>query len=87
MGKALWDPHPTETDLRARQLAAALGYPLEWRVVRTIEKMNVRSSTTIAQGDTSSSTGPSQNPKTTEPTEGANENKDESDILLEIHRW
>jgi len=38
MGKALWDPHPTGTDLRARQLAAALGYPLGWRVVRTIEE-------------------------------------------------
>ena len=44
MGKALWDPHPTETDLRARQLAAALGYPLEWRVVRTLETMTVPAS-------------------------------------------
>lgn len=41
MGNALWDPHPTKTDLRARQLAVALGYPLEWRVVRTIEKMEI----------------------------------------------
>lgn len=41
MGNALWDPHPTQTDLRARQLAVALGYPLEWRVVRTIETMEI----------------------------------------------
>ena len=41
MGKALFDPHPTGTDLRARQLAAALGYPVDWRVVRTLEKVPV----------------------------------------------
>ena len=41
MGKAMWDPAPTETDLRSRQLAAALGYPLGWRVVRTIEQYAV----------------------------------------------
>jgi hypothetical protein len=35
---ALWDPQPTRTDLRARQLATALGYPPGWRVVRTLEK-------------------------------------------------
>jgi hypothetical protein len=46
MGRALWDPHPTVTDLRARQLAAALGYPHGWRVVRTIEKCPVAVSTT-----------------------------------------
>lgn len=34
MGKALWDPNPTTTDLQARQLAVALGYPSNWRVVR-----------------------------------------------------
>jgi hypothetical protein len=48
MGRALWDPHPTVTDLRARQLAAALGYPHGWRVVRTIEKCPVAVSTTDA---------------------------------------
>lgn len=37
MGKVLWDTNPTETDLAARQLAVALGYPVGWRVVRTIE--------------------------------------------------
>jgi len=35
--RALWDPNPTDTDLRARQLAVALGYPTGWRVVRAIE--------------------------------------------------
>jgi hypothetical protein len=37
MNKALWDPKPTVTDLQSRQLAAALGYPNGWRVVRTQE--------------------------------------------------
>lgn len=37
MGRAMWDPHPTKTDLQSRQLAAALGYPSKWRVVRSIE--------------------------------------------------
>jgi hypothetical protein len=42
MGQALWDPQPTAgSDLRARQLAAALGYPKTWRVVRAIEDMNI----------------------------------------------
>ena len=36
MGRALWDPKPTATDLQARQLAVALGYPRNWRVVRSI---------------------------------------------------
>jgi hypothetical protein len=37
MSKALWDTRPTTTDLAARQLAVALGYPESWRVVRSIE--------------------------------------------------
>jgi hypothetical protein len=37
MGKALWDTRPTTTDLAARQLAVALGYPESWRVVRNVE--------------------------------------------------
>jgi hypothetical protein len=37
MSKALWDPNPTHTDAQARHLAAALGYPVGWRVVRTME--------------------------------------------------
>lgn len=37
MGKALWDPTPTTTDLQSRQLAAALGYPSQWRVVRSLD--------------------------------------------------
>jgi hypothetical protein len=37
MGKALWDTRATTTDLAARQLAVALGYPESWRVVRNIE--------------------------------------------------
>jgi hypothetical protein len=37
VSRALWDVHPTRTDIRAQQLALALGYPLSWRVVRTIE--------------------------------------------------
>jgi hypothetical protein len=37
MGRALWDPNPTRTDLQSRQLAAALGYPSPWRVVRSID--------------------------------------------------
>jgi hypothetical protein len=38
MGRALWDTtRPTTTDLQARQLAVALGYPESWRVVRHIE--------------------------------------------------
>ena len=36
--RALWDPSPTEgSDLKARQLAAAMGYPPTFRVVRTVE--------------------------------------------------
>ena len=37
MGKALWEPKPTKSDKQARQLAEALGYPVGWRVVRTLE--------------------------------------------------
>lgn len=40
LGGALWDSHPTRTDVRARHLAAALGYPDGWRVVRTIEEQS-----------------------------------------------
>jgi hypothetical protein len=40
MGRALWDANPTKTDLQSRQLAAALGYPLKWRVVRSIDEHN-----------------------------------------------
>lgn len=47
MGQALWDAKPTKTDLRAQQLAVALGYPLGWRVVRTIEEMEYREKTEI----------------------------------------
>lgn len=36
MGAALWDTRPTKTDQRAQHLAAALGYPEGWRVVREI---------------------------------------------------
>ncbi|GAX20068.1 hypothetical protein FisN_1Lh450 [Fistulifera solaris] len=39
MGQALWAAKPTQTDLLAQQLAAALGYPAGWRVVRTMEEM------------------------------------------------
>mmetsp|Transcript_2778 Transcript_2778/g.7774 ORF Transcript_2778/g.7774 Transcript_2778/m.7774 type:complete len:359 (+) Transcript_2778:169-1245(+) len=39
LGAAMWDPQPTGTDLKAQQLAYALGYPTSWRVVRTIEEM------------------------------------------------
>jgi len=46
MGRALWDPTPTgSSDLRARQLAAGLGYPVTWRVVRTLEHCPVLPST------------------------------------------
>jgi len=39
--RALWEPTPTiGSDLKARQLAAALGYPPSFRVVRTIETTN-----------------------------------------------
>ncbi|KAL7578368.1 hypothetical protein ACA910_012770 [Epithemia clementina (nom. ined.)] len=37
LGRALWMPRPTTSDLEAQQLAFALGYPSEWRVVRTLE--------------------------------------------------
>lgn len=41
MNQALWDPHTTTgSDLQARQLAAALGYPNRWRVVRSNEVRN-----------------------------------------------
>lgn len=51
MGHALWSPNPTGTsDIKARQLAWALGYPSSWRVVRTVEEIPC-----IAAGDTSSS--------------------------------
>lgn len=40
IGNALWDPHPTKTDLQSRQLAVALGYPPEWRVVRTLQPLD-----------------------------------------------
>uniref|UniRef100_A0A7S4EIH5 Agenet domain-containing protein n=1 Tax=Pseudo-nitzschia australis TaxID=44445 RepID=A0A7S4EIH5_9STRA len=34
--KALFDPRPTETVISQKQLAYALGYPMDWRVERTI---------------------------------------------------
>lgn len=37
IGRALWDPKPTTSDRQARQLAVALGYPRNWRVVRTLD--------------------------------------------------
>lgn len=37
MGKALWDPNPTTTELQSLHLAEALGYPTGWRVVRSLE--------------------------------------------------
>ena len=37
IGRALWDPNPTRTDRQARQLAVALGYPRDWRVVRALD--------------------------------------------------
>jgi hypothetical protein len=36
--KALWDPKPTSTTKSQKQLAYALGYPLDWRVERFVEK-------------------------------------------------
>jgi hypothetical protein len=36
---ALWDPTPTTTRLRQKQLAYALGYPREWWVERSVETM------------------------------------------------
>ena len=42
LGQALWVAKPTKTDLRAKQLAAALGYPAGWRVVRTVEEMEYK---------------------------------------------
>lgn len=40
IGMVLWDPTPTVTDIRAQQLAFALGYPEGWRVVREIEDVS-----------------------------------------------
>ena len=34
--RALWDPKPTTTELEEKQLAYALGYPMDWRVERTV---------------------------------------------------
>eukprot|EP00536_Pseudo-nitzschia_multiseries_P015642 jgi/Psemu1/247013/estExt_Genewise1.C_9250023 len=34
--KAMFDPRPTKTILSQKQLAYALGYPMDWRVERTI---------------------------------------------------
>lgn len=34
--KALYDPRPTETVISQKQLAYALGYPMDWRVERTV---------------------------------------------------
>lgn len=34
--KAMFDPHPTETVISQKQLAYALGYPMDWRVERTV---------------------------------------------------
>lgn len=47
MGQALWVAKPTKTDLRAQQLAAALGYPAGWRVVRTVEEMEYKEKTQV----------------------------------------
>jgi len=32
----MFDPHPTETVISQKQLAYALGYPMDWRVERTV---------------------------------------------------
>lgn len=42
--RALWDPKPTTTLKSKKQLAYALGYPLDWRVVRTVEHVKDGSS-------------------------------------------
>jgi len=34
--KAMFDPRPTETIISQKQLAYALGYPMDWRVERTV---------------------------------------------------
>lgn len=34
--KAMYDPRPTKTVLSQKQLAYALGYPMDWRVERTV---------------------------------------------------
>ena len=34
--KALYDPHPTKTSTSQKQLAYALGYPMDWKVERKI---------------------------------------------------
>lgn len=53
MGKALWDPTPTiNNDIAAQQLAMALGYPVGWRVVRTIENDILDTTTTAGQQET-----------------------------------
>jgi hypothetical protein len=36
--RAMFDPHPTTTETSQKQLAYALGYPMGWRVERTITK-------------------------------------------------
>jgi hypothetical protein len=36
-GRTLWDPTPTTTTKSQKQLAYALGYPIDWRVERSVE--------------------------------------------------
>lgn len=68
MSRALWDPQPTKTDLRARQLAVALGYPASWRVVRTLEPFGVPSRTATTENDSPSNAAAVAPPKRTDRT-------------------
>ncbi len=77
MGQALWAAKPTKTDLRAQQLAAALGYPAGWRVVRTIEEMEYNES--VAKIETKE-TSPTELNAALRETEPGNSQINEEDV-------
>jgi hypothetical protein len=61
IARALWDPNPTSDEKSERFLAAALGYPSSWHVVRKIEedKRNDKETTTSSLSDANAGGDPS----------------------------
>ena len=66
LGRALWMARPTTSDIEAQQLAYALGYPEQWRVIRTLEQVSFQKKESPQQ----------QQPRTTTTTSSEQQDKE-----------